>query len=104
MPSIRVPSFSNPAVISAIRGAADLVLENDIAEILRQSRDGQHVCFSFHVSPGCDACVEGFRLVPDGAEVTGRELALFVIGADSRCSLEQPLPTARAGALARGHL
>ena len=72
--------------------ATDLVLENDISDILRQSRDSQHVRFPFYVSLGCDAFMEGFRLVSDGTEVAGRELASSSIGISSRCLLEQLCP------------
>ena len=52
-----------------------MVLENDIPEILRQSRDRQRVYFSFHVSVGYDQLMEGFRLVSDRAKVAERKLA-----------------------------
>jgi len=78
--------------ISAFGSATDLVLENDILEILRQSRDGQYVSFLFHVSTGCNSFVEGFRLIPDRAEVAGSRLASSWIGVYSCCSLKQLCP------------
>ena len=89
-------SFSGSMVI-LFWSAANLVLENGIPEILRQSRDSQHVYFLFLVSLGIDELVEGFRLVPDRAEVTGRRLTL------SSIRVRKMLPTTHAGVLARGY-
>ena len=81
-----------PWLYQLFGSAANLVLKNDILEILRQSRDGQHVCFPFYVPLGHDEFVEGFRLVPDRAKVTGRKLALSSIRVGRRCLLEQLCP------------
>jgi hypothetical protein len=55
------------------------------------------------ISLGRNAFVEHPCLVPDGFEITGRELD--VVGQSSfRLLTRIILPTARAGALARGNL
>ena len=76
-----------------LESVTHLVLENDISEILRKSRDSHNVYFSFHISIGRDQFVEGFRFVPDGrAELAGRKLALLMIGVGWLRSLEQLRP------------
>jgi len=97
------PSFSDLVAVSGFLDDTHPVPEEGIPEVLCQSRDSHDVPFMLDVSLDCDAFVERFCLVLDGCEVTGRELTL--VGRDSfRLLTRIALPTARAGALARGHL
>lgn len=76
--------------------STDPVLEEYTHEIFCQSRDSHNVPFMFHVSLGYNTFVERFGLISDRPKITERGLALLL-------GTRTTLPTARAGALARGH-
>jgi len=89
-------------VVSTLLDDTHPVLEEDIPQVVCQSRDSCDVAFLLDVSLGCNAIVERPCLVPDGFEIAGRGL---IVGLGSFRPLTRiVLSAAHAGALARGHL
>ena len=74
------PSFSGPVVVSTFLDYTHPVLEEDIPEVVCQSRDSCDIPFLLDISLSCNAVVENPCLVPDGFEIAGGELILVVRG------------------------
>ena len=81
----------------------DPVLEEDIPEILRQSRNRCIVPRIIHISLDRNASIEFFRPVLDGLKITEKPLARLWVNF-FRFLTQTTLSTVRAGTLPRGHL
>ena len=73
---------------SARSATTNLVVEECISDIFRNSRHSQNVILTFHVPLGADTTVERVPLIPNQPESAGKILVQLSVEVDSNNLLE----------------